>query len=98
MILYIIYNIIFLKQATILNLLLRNYLHYNLVEQADKLVLKTTFPEEASNNQFARYMFYLGRIKAIQLDYTSANRYLLQAIRKAPQTSKTVGFLQAVII
>ena len=43
-------------------------------------------------------MFYLGRIKAIQLDYTSANRYLLQAIRKAPQTSKTVGFLQAVII
>ncbi|KAG4106343.1 PCI domain-containing protein [Neocallimastix lanati (nom. inval.)] len=83
------------SQATILNLLLRNYLHYNLVEQADKLVLKTTFPEEASNNQFARYMLYLGRIKAIQLDYTSANRYLLQAIRKAPQTSKTVGFLQA---
>ena len=41
-------------------------------------------------------MLYLGRIKAIQLDYTSANRYLLQAIRKAPQTSKTVGFLQAV--
>jgi len=41
-------------------------------------------------------MYYLGRIKAIQLDYTSANRYLLQAIRKAPQTSKTVGFLQAV--
>ncbi|ORX78600.1 hypothetical protein BCR32DRAFT_301551 [Anaeromyces robustus] len=83
------------SQATILNLLLRNYLHYNLVEQADKLVLKTTFPEEASNNQFARYMFYLGRIKAIQLDYTSANRYLLQAIRKAPQSTKTVGFLQA---
>jgi len=83
------------SQATVLNLLLRNYLHYNLVEQADKLVLKTTFPEEASNNQFARYMLYLGRIKAIQLDYTSANRYLLQAIRKAPQTSKTVGFLQA---
>lgn len=81
-----------------MNLLLRNYLHYNLVEQADKLVLKTTFPEEASNNQFARYMLYLGRIKAIQLDYTSANRYLLQAIRKAPQTSKTVGFLQAVSI
>ena len=41
-------------------------------------------------------MLYLGRIKAIQLDYTSANRYLLQAIRKAPQSSKTVGFLQAV--
>ncbi|ORY74223.1 hypothetical protein LY90DRAFT_660819 [Neocallimastix californiae] len=83
------------SQATILNLLLRNYLYYNLVEQADKLVLKTTFPEEASNDQFARYMLYLGRIKAIQLDYTSANRYLLQAIRKAPQSSKTVGFLQA---
>lgn len=48
-------------QASILNLLLRNYLHYNLIEQADKLVSKSTFPETASNNEWARYLFYLGR-------------------------------------
>jgi len=48
------------NQAMLLNLLLRNYLHYNLYDQADKLVSKTTFPPTASNNQTARYMYYLG--------------------------------------
>ena len=47
-------------QATLLNLLLRNFIHYNLYDQASKLVSKTTFPESASNNQFVRYLFYRG--------------------------------------
>ncbi|CAG8738912.1 21966_t:CDS:10, partial [Racocetra persica] len=84
------------SQATLLNLLLRNYFHYNLYDQADKLVSKTTFPETAGNNQQARYMYYLGRIKAIQLDYTVSHTHLLQAIRKAPQNAVTAGFQQAV--
>ncbi|CAG8737617.1 11288_t:CDS:10, partial [Dentiscutata erythropus] len=84
------------SQATLLNLLLRNYFHYNLYDQADKLVSKTTFPETAGNNQQARYMYYLGRIKAIQLDYTVSHTHLLQAIRKAPQNTVTAGFQQAV--
>ncbi|KAI8816805.1 proteasome regulatory subunit C-terminal-domain-containing protein [Fimicolochytrium jonesii] len=83
-------------QATILNLLLRNYLHFNLYDQADKLVSKTVFPEGASNNQIARYMYYLGRIKAIQLDYTASHRHLLQAIRKGPTSPASAGFQQAV--
>ena len=41
-------------QAVLINCLLRNYLHYNLYNQADKLVLKSTFPEQASNNEWAR--------------------------------------------
>ncbi|KAJ3118743.1 26S proteasome non-ATPase regulatory subunit 3 [Phlyctochytrium bullatum] len=86
----------FINAATILNLLLKNYLHYNLYEQADKLVSKASFPETAGNNQQARYLYYLGRIKAIQLDYTASHRHLLQAIRKAPQNPKTAGFQQAV--
>jgi len=45
-----------------MNLLLRNYLTYNLYDQADKLVSKTTFPESASNNEWARYLFYLGKL------------------------------------
>uniref|UniRef100_A0A0B7AF39 26S proteasome regulatory subunit RPN3 n=1 Tax=Arion vulgaris TaxID=1028688 RepID=A0A0B7AF39_9EUPU len=82
-------------QATLLNLLLRNYLHYNLYEQADKLVSKLTFPESATNNEWARFLFYLGRIKAAQLEYSEAHKHLLQASRKAPQQS-AIGFKQTV--
>ncbi|KAJ1966418.1 26S proteasome non-ATPase regulatory subunit [Dispira parvispora] len=83
-------------QATVLNLLLRNLLHYKLYEQAEKLASKTVFPETASNAQMARYMYYMGRIKAIQLDYTAAHTFLQQAQRKAPQSSSTAGFQQCV--
>lgn len=82
-------------QASLLNLLLRNYLKYNLYDQADKLVSKSTFPETASNNEWARFLFYLGKIKAMQLDYSEAHRNLLQAGRKAPQHT-AVGFKQIV--
>ncbi|KAF9349475.1 26S proteasome non-ATPase regulatory subunit [Mortierella sp. AD094] len=81
-------------QSTLINLLLRNYFHYNLYDQADKLVSKITFPENATNNQLARYMYYLGRIKAIQLEYTESHQCLLQAVRKAPQNNVTAGFQQ----
>ncbi|KAL1928212.1 hypothetical protein VTP01DRAFT_3128 [Rhizomucor pusillus] len=83
-------------QATLLNLSLRNYFVHNLYDQADKLVSKSAFPENAGNNQAARYAYYLGRIKALQLDYTSAHTYLTQAIRKAPQNNVTAGFQQTV--
>eukprot|EP01114_Cavostelium_apophysatum_P001766 TRINITY_DN1153_c0_g1_i2.p1 TRINITY_DN1153_c0_g1~~TRINITY_DN1153_c0_g1_i2.p1 ORF type:complete len:427 (-),score=88.81 TRINITY_DN1153_c0_g1_i2:342-1622(-) len=83
-------------QATLLNLLLRNYLAYNLYDQADKLVSKVTFREDnTSSNQYARFLYYQGKIKSVQLDYTEAYRCLLGAIRKAPQESAT-GFRQAV--
>jgi len=98
---------------------LRNYLHFNLLDQADKLIAKTTFPESAGNNQFARYHYYLGtvllffplfslalltsclvsllgKIRAIQLDYTESHKHLMQAIRKAPQAPMAAGFQQAV--
>ena len=78
-------------QATLLNALLRNYLHFKLFDQAEKLLTKTTFPEQASNTQLARYLYYTGRIKALQLEYSEAHRCLLQAQRKAP-TSKGLGF------
>jgi len=82
-------------QSSLMNLLLRNYLACNLYDQADKLVSKATFPESASNNEWARYLFYLGHIKAIQLGYSEAHRHLLQAMRKAPQHT-AVGFKQTV--
>ncbi|KAJ1494434.1 hypothetical protein T484DRAFT_1765475 [Baffinella frigidus] len=85
-------------QATLLNLLLRNYMEFNLYEQADTLMRKTAFPEgDASNNQLARYLYYTGRIKAVQLEYTDAFRETLlqQAQRKAPQAS-ALGFRKTV--
>jgi 26S proteasome regulatory subunit N3 len=84
-------------QGTILTLLLRNFIHYKLYDQADKLVSRTTFPESSGNNLYARYVYYLGRIRAIQLDYSAAHKNLLTAIRKAPQQNKAAaGFLQQV--
>ena len=52
-------------QATLLNLLLRNYLHYNLYDQAEKLVSKSVFPEQANNNEWARYLYYTGEARGV---------------------------------
>uniref|UniRef100_A0A336K9E6 CSON005750 protein n=1 Tax=Culicoides sonorensis TaxID=179676 RepID=A0A336K9E6_CULSO len=82
-------------QAVIINCLLRNYLHYSLYDQADKLVNKSVFPETASNNEWARFLYYLGRIKAAKLEYSVAHKHLIQALRKAPQQA-AIGFRQTV--
>ena len=83
-------------QATLMNIILRNYLAHNMIEQADKFVSKTSFPPSAGNNQLARYMYYIGRIKSIQLEYSASYANLLQAVRKAPQSPETLGFQQVV--
>lgn len=82
-------------QGTLITLLLRNYLSTSDVVQADHLVNKTKFPEAAANNLIARNNYYLGKIKAIQLDYSGAQAELTSATRKAPQTPAAAGFLQA---
>lgn len=82
-------------QAVLINCLLRNYLHYSLYDQADKLVSKCVFPETASNNEWARFLYYLGRIKAARLEYSVAHKHLVQAMRKAPQNA-AMGFRQVV--
>lgn len=82
-------------QASLITLLLRSYLASHKVTQAANLVGKTTFPANASNALAARYLYYLGRISAIQLDYSSAHEQVTAAIRKAPQTPHALGFLQA---
>jgi len=43
----------------------------------------------------ARYLYYVGRVKAVQLEYTDAFRNLQQAARKAPQQS-ALGFRKTV--
>jgi 26S proteasome regulatory subunit N3 len=81
-------------QASVIVLLLRNYLLTSHISQADLLVSHTQFPENAVNNQVARFLYYLGRIRAIQLRYTEAHEHLTAATRKAPGSNCAVGFSQ----
>ncbi|KAK0406575.1 hypothetical protein QR680_018661 [Steinernema hermaphroditum] len=83
------------SQAVLIVCLLRCYLLGKHYPAAAKLVTKVTFPEGASNNELARYFYYQGRIKAMQLDYTAAAGYFMQALRKAPQDA-AIGFKQNV--
>ncbi|KAL0939642.1 proteasome regulatory particle subunit [Colletotrichum truncatum] len=81
-------------QASVIVLLLRSYLSTSHIAQADLLVSHTQFPENAANNQVARFLYYLGRIRAIQLRYTEAHEHLTAATRKAPSSAAAVGFSQ----
>ena len=61
------------------------------VEQAQKLLSNSSFPDTASNNQLCRYLYHSGRIQALRLEYTSAFSNLSQCLRKAP-TNTGLGF------
>lgn len=78
-------------QATLLNLMLRELLNADQVEQAQKLLANSTFPESSSNNQLCRHLYYSGRIQALRLEYTSAFSNLSQCLRKAPSNT-ALGF------
>merc|ERR1712060_600215 len=66
---------------------------YSLYEQGLKLVQKTSFPESRPSAQYARYLLYIGQIKAVQLEYSDSHSKLMQAIRKSPQSPKVaLGF------
>jgi len=75
-------------QATVLNLVLRNFLQANLMSAASQFVAKTSFPENGANSELARYLFYLGRLRSVQMNYPEAHKSLTAALRKAPQSSK----------
>ena len=64
-------------QATLINIIIRSFIQQNLYEQARNFISKTTFPESASTNQFARYEYYVGRIKTVQLEYSEAQACLI---------------------
>lgn len=81
-------------QASVIVLLLRSYLLTSHINQADLLVSHSQFPENAVNNQVARFLYYLGRIRAVQLRYTEAHEHLTAATRKAPSSNCAIGFSQ----
>mmetsp|Transcript_23916 Transcript_23916/g.49515 ORF Transcript_23916/g.49515 Transcript_23916/m.49515 type:complete len:584 (-) Transcript_23916:226-1977(-) len=82
--------------STVMNLMLRDLLNADQVEQAQKLLSNSTFPNEtATNNQLLRYLYYSGRIQALRLEYTSSFSNLSQCLRKSP-THTALGFRIAV--
>ncbi|KAK5131542.1 hypothetical protein LTR08_000869 [Meristemomyces frigidus] len=81
-------------QSAVTVLLLRNYISTADITQADLLVAQTQFPSTASNNQVCRYLYYIGRIRAIQLAYTQAHAHLEAATRKTQTTGPAAGFYQ----
>lgn len=85
-------------QVCLLNLLLRNFLAYNLYDQASQLVSNVEFKEaQAASNEVARHYYYQGRIMSIDPEkYSQAYEYLQQALRKAPSQGAR-GFRVAVL-
>jgi 26S proteasome regulatory subunit N3 len=75
---------------------LRSYISQNLYEQARQFIIKTNFPSNVSNNQYARYLYYLGRIKAVQLEYSESQARLIQSLRKGPEVGAKAFRIQAV--
>lgn len=75
-------------QSTIFNLILRNYIKYNHLEAAFNLIEKCSFPEGKSNNEFCKYLFNTGRIKAVRREYAESLEMLNQALRKSPDIAK----------
>lgn len=80
--------------AAIITALMRNYLQAHDIALAANLCEKVVFPSGAGNALTARYYYYLSRINAVQLDYSTAHECVVAAIRKAPQTKLARGFLQ----
>lgn len=78
-------------QATLIVALLRVYLLQHSYHLADSFRSKTTFPQHGSSAQFARYLYYTGRIQVVQLHYSDALTSFQQALRKAPQKT-AIGF------
>lgn len=86
-------------QAMLLNLLLQNYLQEDKYNEAEKLIVRTKFPEKAATAQVARFMFYSGRINLVQLQYSKALSQFRQALRKAPSADGVaLGFRFQIII
>ena len=72
-------------QVTLINCIIRYYLNNNAVEQARSFLSKIKYQENISTNEDSRYFYYVGRIEAIQMNYSDAYKHLNNSFRKAPE-------------
>jgi 26S proteasome regulatory subunit N3 len=83
------------SQAVLINVVLRFYLLSNKVQLAKEFAEKSGFPDTANYPEIARNQFYLGKLKALTLNYVESHGHLVQAARKAPEHGAN-GFKLAV--
>ena len=75
----------FISQVTLINCIIRYYLNNKNVEMARSFISKTKYIENISSYEDARYLFYIGKIEAIQMNYSDSYTHLSSAFRKAPE-------------
>jgi len=78
-------------QAVLANLILRDLVNRDLITEAASFASKVKFPDRASNNQHVRFLYYTGRIEALQLEYGTALNLLQQSIRKVRVFMRRAG-------
>jgi len=72
-----------------MNLVLRNYLQNKEYDLAERFRSQAQQQDVGrSTQQLCRHLHYMGRIHAIQLNYTEARDCLQQALRKAPSVAR----------
>lgn len=83
------------SQCSLINIILRIMLLKRRTESAHQFASKIEFPNTTAYHELARYHYYLGRINAVQLNYSDSMDNLTQAQRKAPENTG-IGFKLAV--
>ena len=74
-----------ISQVTLINCIIRYYLNNKNYEMARSFISKTKYIENISTYEDARYLFYIGKIEAIQMNYSDSYTHLSSAYRKAPE-------------
>ena len=74
-----------ISQVTLINCIIRYYLNNKNIEMARSFISKTKFIENISSYEDARYLFYIGKIEAIQMNYSDSYTHLSSSFRKAPE-------------
>jgi len=75
----------FISQVTLINCIIRYYLNNKNIEMARSFISKTKFTENISTYEDSRYLFYIGKIEAIQMNYSESYTHLSNSFRKAPE-------------
>ena len=74
-----------ISQVTLINCIIRYYLNNKNIEMARSFISKTKYIENISPYEDARYLFYIGKIEAIQMNYSDSYTHLSSSFRKAPE-------------
>ena len=75
----------FISQVTLINCIIRYYLNNKNIDMARSFISKTKFTENISTYEDSRYLFYIGKIEAIQMNYSESYTHLSNSFRKAPE-------------